>query len=54
MHQLTYSASGSLEWGSFVLVQSMLICTGISWEREYKQGHFACYLLLFSNNNKEF
>lgn len=54
MHQLTYSASGSLEWGSFVLVQSRLICSGISWEGEYKQGRFACYLLLFSNITKNF
>lgn len=47
MDRVTYSASGSLEWGSFVLVQSVLICSGISWEKECKQELFACYLLLF-------
>lgn len=53
MHQLTYSRSVILEWGSFILLQSVLICSGISWEMEYKQGCFTFCLLFFSNNNKE-
>lgn len=54
MQQLTYSAGVSLEWGSFVLVQSKLICSSINWEREYKRGISACYILVLSNNDKEF